>query len=165
MYRKITTAGVAAALMAVLMGSMLASTAMAQPALPYKAYGSGLRVGQVVQALKGTSTEVGRATVDANGNWSFDITPDKATNGEIIRFTIDGAPTNQTVVFGNGLFPLPPGLSLTLAPGVTPTVPVPAKTGTAGLAGSTSSSIAMGLTLAVVAVVMAAGARTATRRR
>lgn len=165
MYRKITTAGVAAALMAVLMGSMLASTAMAQPALPYKAYGSGLRVGQVVQALKGTSTEVGRATVDANGNWSFDITPDKAVPGDVIRFTLDGAPTNQAVTFQNGQFPLPPGLSLTLAAGVAPT-PAPAKTGSAGLAGqSAGTSMLLIAMLGVGALVAAAGARSMTRTR
>lgn len=166
MYRKMTAAGVAAALMVVLMGSMLASTAMAQPALPYKAYGSGLRAGQVVQALKGTSTEVARATVDANGNWSMDIMPDKAAPGDSIRFTLDGAPTNQAITFQNGLFPLPPGLSLTLAAaGVVP-VPAPAKTGSAGLAGqSAGASMLLIAMLGVGALVAAAGARSMTRTR
>ena len=163
MYRKITAAGVAAALMAVLVGSLLASSAMAQPALPYKAYGSGLKAGQVVQALKGTSTEVARATVDANGNWSMDIAADKAAPGDVIRFTLDGAPTNQAVTFQNGQFPLPPGIALTVAAGA---APAPAKTGSAGLAGqSAGTSMLLIAMLGVGAFVAAAGARSMTRTR
>jgi hypothetical protein len=163
--RKFSVAGLSAVLMAVLVGAVFASSALAQPALPYKAYGSGLRAGQVVAALKGTSTEVARATVDVNGNWSMDIAADKANPGDAIRFTLDGAPTNQAITFQNGLFPLPPGLALTLATTVAPT-PAPAKTGNAGLAGqSAGSSAAIVLALGAVAFVMAAGARAVTRNR
>ena len=162
MYRKLTAVGLTAVVATILMGSFLASTAYAQPALPYKAWGSGLRVGAVVVAWKGAATEVGRATVDGGGNWSFDITPDRASNGDVIRFTLDGAATNQSVIFGNGLFPLPPGLSLTLAPATT--APAPAKTGNAGLGSTSNNCLAAVLALGAVTIMLAVGARAATRR-
>jgi len=167
MSRRLSVAGLSAVMMTVIAGALFASTALAQPALPYKAYGSGLKAGQVVQALKGTSTEVARATVDANGNWSMEIAADKANPGDAIRFTLDGAATNQAISFQNGQFPLPPGLALTLATGGTGAgTPAPAKTGNAGLlAEQSTGSMALIVALGVTALVLAAGARAATRTR
>ena len=102
--------------MTVIAGALFASSALAQPALPFKAYGSGLKAGQVVTATKGT-TEVARATVDANGNWTMDIPADKANPGDAIGFTLDGQRANQTITFQNGQFVPPPGLALTVAAG------------------------------------------------
>lgn len=165
--RRFSAAGLSAVMMTVIAGALFASSAFAQPALPFKAYGSGLKAGQVVAALKGTATEVSRATVDANGNWSMDIPASSANPGDAIRFTLDGAPTNQTITFQNGQFVPPPGLSLTLAAGgTTAPTPAPAKTGNAGLLGqSTGSNTGMMLALGVTALVLAAGARAATRTR
>ncbi len=165
--RRFSAAGLSAVMMTVIAGALFASSALAQPALPFKAYGSGLRTGQVVAALKGTATEVARATVDGNGNWSMDIPAANANPGEIVRFTLDGAPTNQTITFQNGLFVPPPGLALTLASGAAATpVPAPAKTGNAGLLGQSSNTNAgIILALGVAALVLAAGARAVTRKQ
>jgi len=163
--RKLPVAGLSAVIMAVLAGALFASTALAQPALPFKAYGSGLKAGQVVQALKGTA-EVARATVDASGNWSMDIPADKANPGDAIAFTLDGARTNQTITFQNGQFVPPPGLALTLAaPGTGTPTPGPAATGNAGLLGQSTSNLPMMLALGALALVLAAGARAMTRTR
>jgi len=162
--RKFATVGIAAVAALMLM-SFVASSASAQAALPFKAFGSGLKAGQTVEAFKGT-TSVGKATVDAGGNWQIDIQPTSAANGDVISFKLDGANATQTVTFQSGQFQPPPGLALTLAPagatGATP--PAPAKTGNAGLVGSTGSSMALALVLGVVALAAVAGARTATRK-
>lgn len=165
--RRLSVASLSAVMMTVLAGALVASTAFAQPALPFKAYGSGLQAGQVVTAVKGT-TEVGRATVDASGNWSIDIPASAANPGDAIGFNLDGQRTNQTITFQSGQFVPPPGLNLTLAaPGTgtgTPT-PGPAKTGNAGLLGQSTSNVAMVLMMGTVALVLAAGARSMTRTR
>jgi len=164
--RKLSVAGLAAVMMVSMAGALLATSVSAQPALPFKAYGSGLTAGQVVTAVKGT-TEVGRATVDASGNWSLDIPAAQANAGDAIGFTLNGQRTNQTITFQSGQFVPPPGLSLTIAAGggsATPT-PGPAATGNAGLLGQSTSSIPMMLGLGAVALVLAAGARAMTRTR
>lgn len=84
--------------------------------LPYQAYGVGLAPGARVVALNGANA-VGAATVDAGGNWVFDIPSTAAMNGDLIRFTVDGRPASETVVFQTGQFALPPGISLTTASG------------------------------------------------
>jgi len=157
------TAGVAAMIAVTMMGA-LASTAFAQPALPFKAYGTGLTAGQVVAAMKGT-TEVARATVDASGNWQMDIPADKANAGDRITFTLNGQPTSQSITFQNGQFVPPPGLALTVSAGGTAT-PGPAPTGNAGLHGNASStSLALVMALAAVAIVGSIGARSVIRQR
>lgn len=163
--RKFAMVG-AAAVAALMLMSFVASTASAQAALPFKAFGSGLKAGQVVTAWKGT-TQVGTATVDAGGNWQIDIQPTAAANGDVISFKIDGATAVQTVTFQSGQFTPPPGLALTVAAGGTAPAtgtPAPAKTGNAGLVGSTGTSMALVLVLGVVALTLVAGARTATRK-
>jgi hypothetical protein len=164
--RRFSVAGLSAVMITVIAGALFASSALAQPALPFKAYGSGLKAGQVVTATKGT-TEVARATVDANGNWTMDIPADKANPGDAIGFTLDGQRANQTITYQNGQFVPPPGLALTVAAGggAAPT-PGPAKTGNAGLLGqSTGSNTTMILAFGAMALVLAAGARAATRTR
>ncbi|MFA7249340.1 MAG: hypothetical protein WC273_06855 [Dehalococcoidia bacterium] len=164
--RKIAMVGVAAVAALMLVSTVALSTASAQAALPYKAYGSGLKAAQVVEALKGTAS-VGKATVDASGNWSMDIQPGgtaNVANGDKITFTLDGKAANESVTFQSGQFPAPPGLALTVAAGAT-TPPAPAKTGNAGLFGTTSTSMALVVVLGVFAAITVAGARTATRGR
>jgi len=166
--RKFAMVGVAAFAALMLMSTVALSTASAQAALPYKAYGSGLKAGQVVEALKGTAS-VGKATVDASGNWSIDIQAGGAANvanGDKITFNLDGKAATQSVTFQGGQFPAPPGLALTVAAGgATTTPPAPAKTGNAGLFGNTGTSMALVVVLGVFAATMVAGARTATRGR
>ena len=164
--RKISLVGAAAVAALMLMSTVALSTASAQAALPYKAYGAGLTTVTTVEAWKGT-TSVGKATVAA-GNWSIDIQPGgtaNVANGDKITFTIDGKAANESVTFQSGQFPAPPGLALTVAAGgTTPATPGPAKTGNAGLFGTTGTSMALVLVFGVFAATMVAGARTATRR-
>lgn len=162
MSRKLAAGGLAA-VVAVLLGAFVASSAYAQPALPYKAYGSGLRAGQTVAAMKG-ATQVATATVDAAGNWSMDIPVGSAVAGDLISFMLDGRPTNSTIVFQSGQFPAPPGLALVQS-AATP-VPGPAKTGNAGLADAAgNSSMLLALMLGAGFLVAAAGARAVARQR
>ena len=165
--RKFAMVGVAAVAALMLMSTVALSTASAQAALPYKAYGSGLKAAAVVEAFKGTAS-VGKATVDATGNWSLDIQPAgtaAVANGDAITFKLDGASVTQTVTFQGGQFPAPPGLALTVGAAPATAAPAPAKTGNAGLFGTTGTSMALVVVLGVFAATMVAGARTATRGR
>ena len=169
--RKFALVGGAAVAALMLMSAIAVTTASAQAALPYKAYGAGLKAGQVVEAWNNTvsvrtgrATSVGKATANASGQWSIDIQPTAAANGDVISFKIDGAAAAQTVTFQSGQFPAPPGIALTAAPAA-PAAPAPARTGNAGLAGSTGASMALVLALGVIAATFVAGARTATRSR
>ena len=161
--RKFAMVG-AAALAALMLMSAVVSTASAQAALPFKAFGSGLKADTAVEAFKGT-TSVGKATADAGGNWQIDIQPTAAANGDKITFTVGGAAANESVTFQSGQFTPPPGLALTAAAGgAAPKAPAPAKTGNAGLLGSTGSSLALALVFGVFALTLVASARTATRK-
>ena len=163
MIRKFAMVGAAAVAALMLMSTVALSTASAQAALPYKAYGSGLTTVKLVEALKGTAV-VGKADVAA-GNWSIDIQPGgtaNVANGDKITFRIDGKEAAQSVTFQGGQFPAPPGLALTAGTGGT--TPAPAKTGNAGLFGTTGTSMALIVVLGVFAATMVVGARTATRR-
>jgi len=164
--RKFAMVGAAAITALFLMSTVALSTASAQAALPYKAYGSGLTAGVVVEALKGTAS-VGKATVDAAGNWSIDIAGGGAANvanGDKITFTVGGAAANESVTFQGGQFSAAPGMKLTPA-AAGAAAPAPAKTGNAGLFGTTGTSTALVMVLGVLAATMVAGARTATRSR
>ena len=161
--RKFAMVG-AAAVAALMLMSAVVSTASAQAALPYKAFGSGLKAGATVEAFKGT-TSVGKATVTAAGNWQIDIQPTSAANGDVISFKLDGATAVQTITFQGGQFTPVPGLALTVAAGAAPArAPAPAKTGNAGLVGSTGTSMALVMVLGVFALTLVVGARTATRK-
>ena len=166
LFRKFAMVGVAAFAALMLMGTVALSTASAQAALPFQAYGSGLKAGQAVEALKG-AVSVGKATVDASGNWSVLIQAGGAANvanGDKITFTLDGKAAAQSVTFQGGQFPAPPGLALTVAAGGAAPAPAPAPTGNAGLFGTTGTPMVLVLVLGVFAATMVAGARTATRR-
>ena len=167
-FRKIAMVGAAAFAALMLMSTVALSTASAQAALPYKAYGSGLKAGQAVEAFKGT-VSVGTAKADAAGNWSIDIQAGgtaAVAAGDKITFKLDMVTATQSVTFQGGQFPAPPGIALTAAAGGTAATaaPAPAKTGNAGLFGSTGTSMALVVVLGVFAATMVAGARTATRR-
>jgi hypothetical protein len=166
LFRKFAAVGIAAVAALMLM-SFVASTASAQAALPFKAFGSGLKAGQTVEAFKGT-TSVGKTTVDAGGNWQIDIQPTSAANGDVIAFRLDGLTCTQTITFQSGQFTPPPGLALTgcVAATTPPVAPPPAKTGNAGLAEATpGTSVALMLLLGLAATGLAVGARAATRQR
>lgn len=160
--RKFVMVG-AAAVAALMLMSAVVSTASAQAALPYKAFGSGLKAATAVEAFKGT-TSVGKATADAAGNWQIDIQPTAAANGDVISFNVGGAKAAQTVTFQSGQFTPPPGLALTAGAAAPAAAPAPAKTGNAGLVGSAGTSMALVLVLGVFALTLVAGARTATRK-
>jgi hypothetical protein len=163
--RKIAGLGTAFAVAAVLFGAFAASANAQTP--PFTAYGTGLTAGAVVGAWIG-DTACGEATVDADGNWLIyveaggDCAP---VDGDEIAFTIDAAATNETAVYSAGGAPadVANGISLTLAEAEEP-APEPAETGSAGLLGSTGTSMALVLALGVFAAAMVAGGRTATRR-
>lgn len=97
-----------------------AQPAAAQPALPYVAYGVGLKSGQVVEALL-ESTVVGRATADRAGRWKIAIDPDPAAEGDRITFSVDGVPSGKSIEFASGRFPAPPGIQLGASPAPTST--------------------------------------------
>lgn len=117
-----TVAGVA--MLAGMLG-LGASTATAQAALPYFAYGIGLRGGQVVEALA-DGVLAGRATADPRGRWTMLIEPGRVNEGDVIAFTVDGVATGRSVKFQSGRFPAPPGIAL--APSVAATEPSQAAT-------------------------------------
>lgn len=98
--------------------SLGAQTALAA-GLPYQAFGAGLKAGQSVEAFD-NGVSVGKVSVDASGNWVLQIPADRATNGDVITFRVDGALAKETVTFQSGGFPPPPGLTFTLAPAVIP---------------------------------------------
>ncbi|MFA7248589.1 MAG: hypothetical protein WC273_03065 [Dehalococcoidia bacterium] len=154
----------------VLCGGVLAAgiapRASAQAALPYVAYGSGLKAGQVVEALVG-ATPVGRATADRAGRWKIQIEPGSASNGDVVTFTLDGASTGKSIEFQGGHFPLPPGLALAgsagaAKPAATAT-PRPATTATPRPRPTPTPKAAC--TLAGRPIACAPAAKTATARR
>ena len=117
--------GIAAALVAcsiALAGILMASAepVAALPALPYVAYGAGLKAGQVVEALL-DSTAVGRVTADRAGRWKISIEPGPTAEGDRITFSVDGVPSGKSIVFASGQFPAPPGIQLGAAPAPTVT--------------------------------------------
>jgi LysM repeat protein len=118
-----------AAFLAVMLSVLVVSSASAQAALPFKAYGTSLIPGQTIEAFNGTKS-VGKTTVDAAGNWIIDILPELAANGDVITFTRDGQPTSARVTFSNGQFTPPPGLLLTVTAGSTLPPSTGAGTGT-----------------------------------
>jgi hypothetical protein len=169
MIRKFMSLGLASFAALLLMSSVGVATVSAQAALPYKAYGSGLPAGSVVEAFKGTAS-VGKGAADAAGNWSIDIQPGgtaNVANGDKITFQVGGKAANESVTFQSGQFPAAPGLALTAAPAgaAAPATPAPAKTGNAGLFGTAGNSMALAVALGVFAATLVVGARTATRTR
>ena len=79
--------------------------------LPYLAYGSGLRAGQVIEARRGAAV-VARAVADGDGNWSMRIMGGQASPGDRLTLTLDGAATSASFTYTPGQFPAPPGFVL-----------------------------------------------------
>jgi hypothetical protein len=98
---------------ALLLSAFAATTSVvhAGPPLPYRAFGSGLDAGQVIEAYNGVAL-VGRTVADRRGNWIIDVWPAGARNGDRITFTLDGARTGAAITFRAGHFSPPPGVSL-----------------------------------------------------
>ena len=122
---------VALAMLAILAAALFAPSAADAQVPPYKAYGSGLRAGEVVRAFKGAA-QVGQVTVTAAGTWDMNIPAGgeaNVGNGDRITFTVDGRAAAESVTFAVGHFVPPPGLTLTTpAAAATPTpaaVPAP----------------------------------------
>jgi len=88
-----------------------ASSTTGSAASPYKAYGEGLRPGQVVQIRRGDMVLTG-ASVDAQGRWSIDLQPDLFTNGERLSLWLDGIDTGRRFEPLGGQAAAPPGLAL-----------------------------------------------------
>lgn len=114
----------ALAALAVAAAALLIAPAAEAQVPPFKAWGSGLKSGEVVRAFKGT-TQVGQGTANASGNWDIDIPAGgsaNVANGDTITFTVDGRAAKETATFNVGQFVAPPGLTLTTpAPAATPT--------------------------------------------
>lgn len=89
------------------------TSAGAQARLPFQAYGSGLRAGAVVEAVR-NETALAKTTVDAEGNWVLQIPPEPISDGEVVGFRVDGRPAKETIVFRSARFVRPPGLALTV---------------------------------------------------
>lgn len=156
--RKMAGAGTLFAVAALVMATFAASYAGAQPANPMQVFGitgqGDVAEGDTVEAsINGES--VGTATADADG-WVIDI--QNGTNGDTVNFSINGESAAETVTYeGFG------AAEVTLTAGEGTTAPTPGETGNAGLLGSTSTSMALVLALAVFAAALVAGGRTATR--
>lgn len=120
---KIAGALAAVAALALLVTAFGARSAYADD-LPFKAFGSGLKAGQTVEA-HGKGGPAGKGTADAAGNWIVEVPATKAANGDRISFTIDGKAAKESVTFQSGQFTPVPGIALTLAPegAATPTPP------------------------------------------
>lgn len=128
-FRTTILALTALAASAVLAVTLLAPSSADAQIPPYKAWGSGVRGGEVVRAFKGT-TQVGQVTGTAAGTWNMDIPAGGAANvanGDVLSFTVDGRAAKETVTFAVGQFVAPPGLVLTTSGAAAPT-PTPAAT-------------------------------------
>jgi hypothetical protein len=113
----------ATTLLSVLLLALTSAPAPAASPLPYRAFGSGLDAGQLVEAYNGT-TVVGRVIADHYGDWILDIAPSEAVDGDTITFSLDGARSKTSIVFHSGHFSPPPGIAL--RPGRTVVHPAPA---------------------------------------
>ena len=122
--RRTLTHGGIAAILAIAAFALIAPGARATSSLPYRAFGSNLDAGQVVQAYDG-SAAVGRTTADTRGNWILDIPATAAAEGDTISFTLDGEKTAATVTFQPGHFSRPPGVALRPGRSVVHPAPTP----------------------------------------
>jgi hypothetical protein len=149
---------------AVVLFSAFAASATAQTP-PYTAYGIGQTAGAKIAAnIAGKSC--GEATVAAAGTWLLPIPTTAACapkEGDTVSFTINGAAATQTVKWTAGGAPADAAKGIALTAGAA--APAPAKTGDAGLLGSTGTSMALVLMMGIAAAALVAGARTATRER
>ncbi len=118
--RPVAGLGIALAAAAILFGAFAAS-ASAQTA-PYTAYGINQKAGATIAAnIAGRSCGAG-AVVSAAGNWLISIPATAAcapNERDVVSFTIDGVPTEQTITWTAGGAPANPavGIGLTVRPG------------------------------------------------
>ena len=147
---------------AAILGAVALSASPAQAQVPpFKAFGAGLKAGDMVSAMKG-STEVGKATANASGNWDMDIQSGggaSVANGDKITFSVNGKVANESATFGVGLFTPPPGLTFTFpatAAGPTgptgPTAPVLPPAASSTVRGTLASAPAFDATGRALAV-------------
>ena len=162
--RKFMGLGVAFAAAAVLFSAFAVSASAQTP--PYTAYGVGQKAGATIAAnIAGKSCGAG-VKADASGNWKLTIaTTDACTpkEGDTVAFSIDGAAATQTVKWTAGGAPADAAKGIALTAGGA--APAPAKTGDAGLLGTSGTSMALVLMMGIAAAALVAGARTATRER
>lgn len=160
--RKMAGALSLSAIAALMLATVFAATANAQPANPMQVFGvtgnGDVVEGSVIEAMI-NGESVGTATATADG-WVIDI--QNGTNGDTVSFTIDGNAAAETVSY-EGFASTEVALTAGGGAGGGET-PAPAETGNAGLLGSTGTSMALVLALGVFAAAMVAGGRTATRR-
>jgi len=144
-----------AAALSLLLG---ASSAEAQPRLPYQAYGSGLSPNATIEAVRGEAV-LSSTRADAEGNWMLQVPPDTANDGDIIGFRVNGRLARETVTFRSARFAAPPGLTLTVEG-------QPPATGAPGASDAASSTpvLLWGAILGVI-VVVAVGAGVVVLRR
>lgn len=163
--RTFMSMGVAFAAAAVLFSAFAVSASAQTP--PYTAYGIGQKAAAKITAnVAGKSCGAG-TTVDATGNWKITIATTDACapkDGDVISFAIDGAAAKETVKFSAGGAPADAAKGIALTAGA-PAAPAPAKTGDAGLLGTSGTSMALVLMMGIAAAALVAGARTATRGR
>ena len=163
--RTFMSMGVAFAAAAVLFSAFAVSASADTP--PYTAYGIGQKAAAKITAnVAGKSCGAG-TTVDATGNWKITIATTDACapkDGDVISFAIDGAAAKETVKFSAGGAPADAAKGIALTAGGTD-APAPAKTGDAGLLGTSGTSMALVLMMGIAAAALVAGARTATRER
>ena len=160
--RKMAGALSLSAIAALMLATVFAATANAQPANPMQVFGvtgnGDVVEGSVIEAMI-NGESVGTATASADG-WVIDI--QNGTNGDEVSFTIDGEAAAETVSY-EGFASAEVTLTAGGGAGGGDT-PTPAETGNAGLLGSAGTSMALVLALGVFAAAMVAGGRTATRR-
>ena len=162
--RKFMGLGIAFAAAAVLFSAFAASASAQTP--PYTAYGVGQAAGAKIGANIAGKSCGADVTADATGNWKITIGTDAACapkEGDTVSFTIGGVAATQTVKWTAGGAPADAAKGIALTAGAA--APAPAKTGDAGLLGSTGTSMALVLMMGIAAAALVAGARTATRER
>ena len=162
--RKLAGLGIAFVAAAVLFSAFAASASAQTP--PYTAYGVGQTAGAKIAANIAGKACGGDATVDAGGNWKIVIGTDAACapkEGDTVSFSINGAAATQTVKWTAGGAPADAAKGIALTAGAA--APAPAKTGDAGLLGTSGTSMALVLMMGIAAAALVAGARTATRER
>ena len=161
--RLFLSTGIAFAAAVVLFSAFAASATAQTP--PYTAYGIGQTAGAKIAAnIAGKAC--GEATVAAAGTWLLPIPTTAACapkEGDTVSFSVNGVASAQTVRWTAGGAPADAAKGIALTAGAA--VPAPAKTGDAGLLGSTGTSMALVLMMGIAAAALVAGARTATRER
>ncbi len=116
--------GVAVALLAIVTSIGLlagSTTSHAQPVPPFLAYGVGATAGDTVAATV-DGTDCGSTTVDADGQWTIQISPTApcvVAAGDTINFTLNGAAVTETATYSSGgsvagAYPAATGVPLTV---------------------------------------------------